>query len=655
MERPSPVPLRPLGREERVEDLVANARGNAHAGVRDGDLHAAVGGGRPKRELAAGRHGVERIEDHVGQALAQLGRIAGDPGQRIGQIGGDLDVDAAAARLLPPRRLRGLERLTDHLVEVDGHCRVIAPDPREVLEPPHGQRAVERRALDHLDPLAQLGILEPLQQELGPAQDRGQHVVEVVGHAGGHLPHRAELLRTDQLVLRRRQLRVRARALLEEPRAPERERGQVRDAGEQALIAVREGSVEAPEHAARRASGFQLPAAPRANAGTPRSPRSVRRIGASTRRGSRPSGSGRPVSSTTPDSPAASSGNRRRLAVWRWPLTTRMTTSTSSLDSSWNSDQEVPDVEQSRDVLVDGIEQAFLVQLAGHRSRQLMEHGELFQAALVVAEQPGVVQRDSGLARDGFHEPHLAHRQRPGARPPDDAEATHDPILGDDRHEELRLMWTRLADLAGNPLVVHRVGRHDTASRPRGLRIERMLNDRDPQPARQGDQVRRDVVAREGLHPLAAVVHEPHPGAVGSEGVHDVSQELSRHGIEIQGGGESAAHGEQALGFFQLLLRLARQVGVLHRQADLDGHALDEADLGRLELLPRSPPDEEQRAHRFTAHHGRGEEHGVRIHAGEGLRIDARVALDVRGPERAAGPPDIVQHGEAPQHEGSRA
>jgi hypothetical protein len=43
--------------------------------------------------------------------------------------------------------------------------------------------AVHARALDDLDPAPELGVAYLVEQELGAADDGGEHVVEVVGHA----------------------------------------------------------------------------------------------------------------------------------------------------------------------------------------------------------------------------------------------------------------------------------------------------------------------------------------------------------------------------------------------------------------------------------------------------------------------------------------
>ena len=52
--------------------------------------------------------------------------------------------------------LRDLQGIPHDLAEVDGLERLVATDPRELPQPPHRLGPVERRALDHLQPLAEL-------------------------------------------------------------------------------------------------------------------------------------------------------------------------------------------------------------------------------------------------------------------------------------------------------------------------------------------------------------------------------------------------------------------------------------------------------------------------------------------------------------------
>ena len=239
--------LRPLRREEGVEDLLLHGDRNAHAGVGDRQLDALAHDRGAELDRASLRHRVDGIQDEIGQRFAQLGRVAGHGRQR-GRRHASVDDEPLAKRVFPPSRLGHLERVPDDRVQVDGAEWLIPAHPRELLEPPDGLGPVERGSLDDLQPARQLGVLHVALEELRPAQDRREHVVEVVGHAGGHLAQRAELLGAHELVLGRRQLAVGAPALVEEPRAAELQRRELADVGEQALIGCRERALGAPEH-----------------------------------------------------------------------------------------------------------------------------------------------------------------------------------------------------------------------------------------------------------------------------------------------------------------------------------------------------------------------------------------------------------------------
>src|SRR5262249_33520840 len=64
----------------------------------------------------------------------------------------DVDDDTAAERFLVPARLGHVERIADDVVEIDRHQRLVLAHASEILKPPHRLGAVERRALDDLQP-----------------------------------------------------------------------------------------------------------------------------------------------------------------------------------------------------------------------------------------------------------------------------------------------------------------------------------------------------------------------------------------------------------------------------------------------------------------------------------------------------------------------
>ena len=68
-----------------------------------------------------------------------------------------------------------------------------------------------------------------------------------MGDARRHLTEGAELLGSHELILGRGDLAIRAGAVFEEPRAAERQRREVREVGQEPLVALGEGTLPAAE------------------------------------------------------------------------------------------------------------------------------------------------------------------------------------------------------------------------------------------------------------------------------------------------------------------------------------------------------------------------------------------------------------------------
>jgi hypothetical protein len=102
----------------------------------------------------------------------------------------------------------------------------------------------------------------------------------------------------------------------------------------------------------------------------------------------------------------------------------------------------------------------------------------------------------------------------------------------------------------------------------------------------------------------------------------------------------------------ELQLRLSRQLHVLHAEADLGGHALDEPHLRLAELAPGLPPDQEDRPDRLTPHGGGSEEDGVGADVLEHLAVEAWVRQGVRGPDGPPLAPCLGQGRKAREDEG---
>ena len=89
------------------------------------------------------------------------------------------------------------------------------------------------------------------------------------------------------------------------------------------------------------------------------------------------------------------------------------------------------------DLAVDGLDELRRVQLARHGPRELVQRGQLRELPPVVLEQAGVLERDPGLARHRVHQPELPVAARQLPLPPDDDDRADQPLVRDDRREEL--------------------------------------------------------------------------------------------------------------------------------------------------------------------------------------------------------------------------
>jgi hypothetical protein len=85
----------------------------------------------------------------------------------------------------------------------------------------------------------------------------------------------------------------------------------------------------------------------------------------------------------------------------------------------------------------------------------------------------------------------------------------------------------------------------------------------------------------------------------------------------------------QGLGLLEPTLTLPGELGVLERQPYLRGHPLDQPDLGRRELPPRRPPDQEERTDALAPDGGRCEQNRERGQVPDPLRIEAFVVVGI--------------------------
>ena len=152
--QPEPGAHFALGREEGIEDALPHVLGHADARVGDRQHHVIVPlGARVDAERSAVRHGVDGVQDQVGDDLVELGGPAHDGGQ-----GREPEVEperhaALGHALLPPRPRDG-DGVLDHLVELDRDEGLVGPEPRELLDAPDRLGPAHRRRLDDGEPTA---------------------------------------------------------------------------------------------------------------------------------------------------------------------------------------------------------------------------------------------------------------------------------------------------------------------------------------------------------------------------------------------------------------------------------------------------------------------------------------------------------------------
>ena len=192
--QPEPGALaRRLGREERLEDArlglgVHPAAGVGHRQPRAPVLHLNAHG-----QPAAGGHRVARVDHEVHEHLLEPPRVAVE--QHRAPAGLDHQRDVLVDQPLEHRLQPG-----DELAEVEELAarRLAAAEAQQLLGQP--LRALGR-ALDLGQVLAPLAIVQARTEQPGVADDRRQHVVEVVRDAAGELADRLHLLRLQQVRL----------------------------------------------------------------------------------------------------------------------------------------------------------------------------------------------------------------------------------------------------------------------------------------------------------------------------------------------------------------------------------------------------------------------------------------------------------------------
>ena len=164
---------RPLARglrgEERIEDLPLDIRGDAGAGVRDGQLEPRPGRIQSRRDLdptegGLAAHRLMGIGDEVHEHLVELMGIGPEHRQLVGQVQDDLDA------VRPKLVAQQLDRVPDDLVELRlaPLGRVLARHGQEI---PHDPGAALRGGPDRLRLLDQRWLSHQIAHQIAMAGD----------------------------------------------------------------------------------------------------------------------------------------------------------------------------------------------------------------------------------------------------------------------------------------------------------------------------------------------------------------------------------------------------------------------------------------------------------------------------------------------------
>jgi len=173
----------PFGGEEGLEGpLLFLFR---HPIARVGDRHA-----DPLRHVLSREgdappigHGVQRIVDEVDEGLLELCVVPANEGPRRPLLHLHLDDHSLDLGLVLPPGARHLGHVADHLVQVQLALRSVLALSGKVLKTLDGLGPAECGLLDDLEVGADFGVTLELADQLRPAQDDGEGVVEVVGDA----------------------------------------------------------------------------------------------------------------------------------------------------------------------------------------------------------------------------------------------------------------------------------------------------------------------------------------------------------------------------------------------------------------------------------------------------------------------------------------
>ena len=194
-----------LGRKERVEDLVVQARRDPPSRVADPEFDPLpahrIGHRRPdETQRAALGHRIHGVQDQVGDGLPDL-RLRPEHRRQDPDLPDRVDGAPLLGGSILPTVTAELQGLQDQLGEVAAGqlCRRVLA--RETLDPSDHIHRVGGGLEKDAGCLLGLLVRHAVEDHLGAGRDDGEEIVQIVGHPRRKFPEGAKFLGPDQFLL----------------------------------------------------------------------------------------------------------------------------------------------------------------------------------------------------------------------------------------------------------------------------------------------------------------------------------------------------------------------------------------------------------------------------------------------------------------------
>ena len=291
-----------------------------------------------------------------------------------------------------------------------------------------------------------------------------------MGDARGHLAESAQLLAPDELILGLGQLFVGPRPVLVETRAAQGEGGQAGQIAQHPFVVFREPMLHAAkgehsDHLGAREHGHADPV-PHGHGGLARLHSPPSALAEVVIRADRAAG----LRDERGEASPLRAAKRRRVEHPR-AVTKEGKRNEVSRGLVGDSEDHVADVEEPRDLALDGFDHVLLVELARYRAREIVQDGQLGEQRLrLLQSEPGLTRElgilhgEADLRGYALDEPHFLGRELPPGAPPDEEDGAHRRAMGHGGREEHGMGLEILEDGLGKARVVPDIGRPGRAA-----------------------------------------------------------------------------------------------------------------------------------------------------------------------------------------------